>query len=136
MRTHENMQNQTSDTKWQTKTKVWQKKNHIKWMLPNIAWKVSIFGVFLVRNFPHSNWLRGDTEYYGYGHFSRSENAGKFSLSHVKSITLIVKTARNLAKNSFIIFSSRSIRLQMFFKKGALKNVANFTRKHLRWSLF
>ena len=27
------------------------------------AWKVSVFGVFLVRIFPHSDWMRRDTEY-------------------------------------------------------------------------
>ena len=27
------------------------------------AWKVSVFGVFLVFIFPHSNWIRRDTEY-------------------------------------------------------------------------
>ena len=31
---------------------------------------------------------------------------------------------------------NRSSRLQMFFKLGALKNFANFTGKHLCWSLF
>ena len=30
----------------------------------------------------------------------------------------------------------RSSRWQMFFKIGVLKNFANFTGKHLRWSLF
>ena len=30
----------------------------------------------------------------------------------------------------------RSSRLQMFFEKGALKNFASFTKKHLCWSLF
>ena len=31
---------------------------------------------------------------------------------------------------------NKGIRLHMFFKIGALKNFANFTGKHLRWSLF
>ena len=30
----------------------------------------------------------------------------------------------------------RSIRSQIFFKLGVLKNLGNFTRKHLSWSLF
>ena len=53
----------------------------------NTAWKVPVFGVLLVRIFPHSNWMRRDTQYlsvlspksgkYGpenseYEHFSRS----------------------------------------------------------------
>ena len=33
-------------------------------------------------------------------------------------------------------YTLRSIRLQMFFKIGALKKFANFTRKHLSSSLF
>ena len=50
------------------------------------VWKVCVFGVFLVRIFPHSDWMRRDSEYpYSvqirenkdqknseYGHFSRS----------------------------------------------------------------
>ena len=27
------------------------------------AWKVSLFGVFLIRIFPYSDWIRRDTEY-------------------------------------------------------------------------
>ena len=34
------------------------------------------------------------------------------------------------------LFMFRSSRLQMFFKKGVLKNIAIFTAKHLCWSLF
>ena len=37
-----------------------------------------------------------------------------------------------LKKNTIL----RSIRLQIFFKIGAVKNFANSTRKHLCWSLF
>ena len=49
------------------------------------AWKVSVFGVFLVRTFPHSNWIWRDISPYSvrmrknadqknskYGHFPRS----------------------------------------------------------------
>ena len=36
----------------------------------------------------------------------------------------------------FKVFSFRSCRSQMFFKKGVLKNFANFTGKHLCCSLF
>ena len=53
------------------------------------AWKVSIFGVFLVPYFPHKDWIRRDTSVWmrestyqknsEYGHFSRSvyENVDK-----------------------------------------------------------
>ena len=34
----------------------------------------------------------------------------------------------------YILYRSSS--LQMFFEKGALKNFAGFTEKHLCWSLF
>ena len=37
------------------------------------AWKVSKYGVFLVRIFPHSDWIRGFTSYL----FVFSANAGK-----------------------------------------------------------
>ena len=34
------------------------------------------------------------------------------------------------------LYTSKSSRLQMFFKIGVLKSFANFTGKHLCWSLF
>ena len=46
--------------------------------------------------------------------------------------TLFWKIAENFRKT----VSYRRSRLQMFFKIGDLKNFANFTAKHLRWSLF
>ena len=42
-----------------------------KW---NSAWKKSVFGVFLVFIFPHSDWIRRDTEYI----FVFNPNAGKY----------------------------------------------------------
>ena len=38
------------------------------------AWKMSVFGVILVRNFPHSDWMRKDTKYLS----EFSPNAGKY----------------------------------------------------------
>ena len=38
------------------------------------AWKVSVFGVILVRIFPHSVWIRRDTEYLS----GFNPNAGKY----------------------------------------------------------
>ena len=38
------------------------------------TWKVSVFGVCLVRIFPHSDWIRRDTLYF----FVFSRNAGKY----------------------------------------------------------
>ena len=40
------------------------------------AWKVSKYGVFLVRIFPHSDWIRRDTSYLSVF----SPNAGKYEL--------------------------------------------------------
>ena len=44
----------------------------------------------------------------------------------------------NIAKflRTAFLYTSRSSRLQMFFKIGVLKSFANFTGKHLCWSLF
>ena len=55
--------------------------------------------------------------------------------------TLITSYFRpvNIAKflrKAFLQNTSRSSGLQMFFKIGALKSFANFTGKHLCWSLF
>ena len=33
------------------------------WRIPYTAWKVSVFGVFLVRIFPHLDWIRRDAPY-------------------------------------------------------------------------
>ena len=41
---------------------------------PVTAWKVSKYGVFLVRIIPHSDWIRRDTEYVSVF----SPNAGKY----------------------------------------------------------
>ena len=41
---------------------------------------------------------------------------------------------KNLTQNLSLKF--RNSRSQMFFKVGVLKNIANFTAKHLCWSLF
>ena len=38
------------------------KKNFFR--ATHTAWKVSVFGVILVRIFPHSDWIRRDTEYF------------------------------------------------------------------------
>ena len=39
-------------------------------------------------------------------------------------------------RTAFLQNTSRSSRLQMFFKIGVLRSLANFTGKHLCWSLF
>ena len=45
------------------------------------AWKVSVFGVILVRIFSHLDWIRRDTEYLYYLVQIR-ENAGPNNIEH------------------------------------------------------
>ena len=52
----------------------------------NTAWKVSVFGVFLVRTFPHSEWIWRDTPYLSVF----SLNGGKFGLEKLRIWTLYV----------------------------------------------
>ena len=59
---------------------------------------------------------------------------------HLFHRTLITSYFRpvNIAKflRTAFLYTSRSSRLQMFFKIGVLKSFSNFTGKHLCWSLF
>ena len=48
------------------------------------AWKSSVFGVFLVRIFPHSYWIRRDTEYLSVF----SPNGGKYGSENLWIRTL------------------------------------------------
>ena len=45
----------------------WLLFNSFRWSLIDLVWsttwKVPVFGVFLVRIFPHSDWIRRDTPY-------------------------------------------------------------------------
>ena len=64
-----------------------------------------------------------------------------FTAPSTKNKTLISSYCRpvNIAKflrTPFLQNSSRSSRLQILFKIGVLKSFANFTGKHLCWSLF
>ena len=61
-------------------------------LMNSTVWKVSVFGVFLVGIFPHSDWTQRDTEIFSpnagkykpenfkYGHFSRSVKDSFLSL--------------------------------------------------------
>ena len=40
---------------------MYRQKGRSLWKTPT-AWKVSVFGVILVRIFPHSDWMRRDTD--------------------------------------------------------------------------
>ena len=41
----------------------WKKNFSFNFSTANTAWKVSVFGVILVRIFPQSDWIRRDTQY-------------------------------------------------------------------------
>ena len=79
------MTGQTSQHRWQV------------WIYT--TWKLSVFGVILVHIFPHSDWIRRDTEYLSvlspnagntdqnyseYGHFLRSDNDFQILSQYVK----------------------------------------------------
>ena len=51
------------------------------------AWEVSIFEVFLVRIFPHSDWIQRDTEYLSVF----SPNGGKYGPKKLQSWTLFTQ---------------------------------------------
>ena len=57
-----------------------------------------------------------------------------FLRTRITSYFLPVNIAKVLI--TAFLYTSRSSRLQMFFKIGVLKSFANFTGKHLCWSLF
>ena len=72
-------------------------KEWIKWKFFSIflwkkttAWKVSVFGVFLVRIFPHSDWIRRDTEYL----LVFSPNVGKYWQEKLRIRTLFTQWTR------------------------------------------
>ena len=51
------------------------------------AWKVSVFGVFPVRIFPGSDWIRKDTKYLSV----LSPNAGKYGPEKLRIRTLFTQ---------------------------------------------
>ena len=53
----------------------------------NTAQKVSVFGAFLVRIFPHSDWIRGDAEYLSVF----SPNVGKYRPENILIGTLFTQ---------------------------------------------
>ena len=65
------------------------------------VWKVSVFGVFLVRIFPHSDWIRRDTERYG-----KTPNTDTF---HAVSLSIFDRVSNTiLFQFSQILFKSFS----------------------------
>ena len=60
-------------------------KNRIKVL--NTVWKVSICGVFLIRIFPQSDWIRRHTDYFSVF----SANAGKYRTEKLRIRTLFTQ---------------------------------------------
>ena len=69
-----------------------------EWYIIFTAWKLSVFGVFLVRIFPHSDWIRRDIPYFSVF----SLNAGKYGPEKLRTQTLhsMPKTNIFLLKNA------------------------------------
>ena len=125
------------------------------WIILEIynTWKVSVFGVFLVRIFPHSDWRRRDTpspysvqmwknsdqKISKYGHFSRSASFfRRFLFIWASFLYYIVMTS-----SAFNFYKKKlhcrcfSVNFEKFFcKTGVHKNLVMFTGKHLCWALF
>ena len=89
---------------------------------------MSVFGVFLVRIFPHSDWIPRFTPKM----FVFSANLGKYGPADQKNS----EYGRFLRSNGTSLIISRSSYRRCSVKKGALKNFANFTEKQICWSLF
>ena len=58
------------------------------------------------------------------------------NFSHINSPLDFILTKRTLVSSHKPLGKNKSIHSQMFFKTDALKNLANFTGKHLSWSCF
>ena len=116
----------------------------------NILWK-TIFDFNMERNQINSYIFFEDFMWVNHQRFHRFMSV---FLWKIKSLLLTLKNVINLKTiiygniaapyiwrkvfwdKSLICFIFRSILSQMFFKIGVLKNLANFTEKHLYWSLF
>ena len=109
------------------------------------AWKVSVFGVFLVRIFPHSDWIRIDTPYFSVF----SPNTGKYGLKKLWIRTLFTQCSPQMNFNHYVfhwitslvwkwclICNSWSSQQRCSIKNGVLRNFAKFIEKHLYQSFF
>ena len=65
-------------------------------------WKMSVFGVFLVRLFPHSDWIRRDMEHFAVS----SPNAGKFGpeKSKCRHFLRSVMEEEEIEESSYLLF--------------------------------
>ena len=106
------------------------------------SWKVPVFGVFLVRIFPHLDWIRKDTEHLGYfyRHFIQTLNTDTF---------VNIFTEKSLMKN-FVLLCSLTILVSRIrnrisshrrfsVKRGVLANfptACNFIKKRHQHKIF
>ena len=104
---------------------IWKKLERIFFHVQS-AWKVSVFGVFLVRIFSHLNWIRKDTPYLSV----LSPNTGKYRLEKLTD-----DNKRFLLRDFKIIFM---INERNFGKKSSLllENVCQRFRCQLCMDMF
>ena len=85
---------------------------HRRWIIRTI-WKVSGFGSFLVRIFPHLDWMRKDTPYLSVF----NTNTGKYELGKLR-IRILFTHCRGVIQwwcdKDFLNFSCRSVASQNF----------------------
>ena len=82
----------------------------------NTAWKVSVFQVFFVRIFPHSDWIRNDIPYFSVF----SLNGGKYGPEKLRIWTLFTQRDIYFTK----LFNTHL--LPMLLIASANKKVLNF----------
>ena len=80
------------------------------------TWKVSVFGVILVRIFSHLDWIRGNTEYLSVF----SLNAGKYGPEWLRVRTLFMQCyLKHFCKGIFIFLYSNWLFDFIMEKRGA-----------------
>ena len=84
------------------------------------AWKVSVFGGFLVRIFPHSDWIRSNTKYLSVF----SSNVGKYGPENLRIRTHFTQWI--LFIKGFQIVDSRTFKLRLTMIWRKFKEWSNF----------
>ena len=103
------------------------------------AWKVFVFGVFLVRIFPHLDWIGRDTQYLSV--FSR--NAGKYRLEKLRLRTpfiqcLLMKLTYllSLSRYQVIFIFTRRHYLSAGTQTNELRRTKNFAKLWARYKVW
>ena len=99
------------------------------------AWKVSVFkGVFLVRIFPHSDYIR-TRKTSKYGHFHTVGKRIKYCIKILKAVGFVINEYRikilSFEDGSNSIGGLRSSHRRCSIRKDVLRNFAKFIGKHL-----